>query len=528
MTTNSSRDSAQFFGPLVLTTTVVNPDLVGEIRLILAPVDAELGHGNSQVQISTRSGTNKYTGAATWVVRNTALNANTWTNNHTPTLINGVQVSNNTTPDWSNVQQGTVSYGGPIIKNKTFFFALYDQQFAHARGLVSNMVLTDTARNGVFRYYPGWNPLNAAGTNPTSFPNNGTGSFVSVDSLGNPCQRPQLIRTVVTVHGAVELLQRLWKHQGGWQSVHPGRLSVGGNAVIQPAWDVNRPTPDGTGYVQEASCLAPHANNFTTQTTAQVNGGDGLNTAVNRYLRQRQFRQQLGDTFGTATIGSSSDAANAIGRKQLNLKVDHNINSKNRLSVQYTYESDAGTTNVAPYENGYSGHSRRRPALLTVNGTSTLSPNLVNEARFGSELQPGMAISGMGRPQQPGYYGFRAGSVVSGMDEREKWQGVSGDLHAGSPDQRHYELCRRGYCEYQSPVGLLGYHPMEPWQALPSVRASNTGARSPRDSTVPPYATASTGQSHRCNDTCTGFKQHQFFSRPSGVELRRRELRPRT
>ena len=38
--------------------TVINPDLVGEIRLITPPVDAELGRGNGQVQIQTRSGTN--------------------------------------------------------------------------------------------------------------------------------------------------------------------------------------------------------------------------------------------------------------------------------------------------------------------------------------------------------------------------------------------------------------------------------------------------------------------------------------
>src|SRR6185503_9345319 len=65
----------------VFATTVINPDLVGEVKLILAPVDAELGRGNGQVIITTRSGTNKYTGAAVWNIKNTALNANTWSNN---------------------------------------------------------------------------------------------------------------------------------------------------------------------------------------------------------------------------------------------------------------------------------------------------------------------------------------------------------------------------------------------------------------------------------------------------------------
>jgi hypothetical protein len=62
-------------------TTLVNPDMVGEFRVILTPVDAELGRGNGQVQIITRSGTNQFRGAAVWNIRNSALDANTWFNN---------------------------------------------------------------------------------------------------------------------------------------------------------------------------------------------------------------------------------------------------------------------------------------------------------------------------------------------------------------------------------------------------------------------------------------------------------------
>src|SRR3546814_6020849 len=51
---------------------VCSSDL-GEFRVILAPVDAETGRGNGQVQITTRSGTNKYHGSVVWNVRNSAL-----------------------------------------------------------------------------------------------------------------------------------------------------------------------------------------------------------------------------------------------------------------------------------------------------------------------------------------------------------------------------------------------------------------------------------------------------------------------
>jgi hypothetical protein len=42
----------------------LTPDLVGDIRQTLTPVDAEVGRGNGQVQITTRSGTNLYPGLA--------------------------------------------------------------------------------------------------------------------------------------------------------------------------------------------------------------------------------------------------------------------------------------------------------------------------------------------------------------------------------------------------------------------------------------------------------------------------------
>jgi hypothetical protein len=47
--------------------------MIGEIKLILTPVDAEMGRGNGQVQITTRSGTNRFSGAAVWSIRNSAV-----------------------------------------------------------------------------------------------------------------------------------------------------------------------------------------------------------------------------------------------------------------------------------------------------------------------------------------------------------------------------------------------------------------------------------------------------------------------
>jgi hypothetical protein len=59
-------------------------------------------------------------------------------------------------PTWINRNQLTGSLGGPIIKNKTFFFFLWDQQIERERLTARPVVLTDCARNGIFRYWDGW------------------------------------------------------------------------------------------------------------------------------------------------------------------------------------------------------------------------------------------------------------------------------------------------------------------------------------------------------------------------------------
>ena len=63
------------------TTTYVSPDLVDEVRVIVAPADAEMGRGSGQIQMSTRSGTNELHTSLFWVNRNSTLNANSWNNN---------------------------------------------------------------------------------------------------------------------------------------------------------------------------------------------------------------------------------------------------------------------------------------------------------------------------------------------------------------------------------------------------------------------------------------------------------------
>jgi hypothetical protein len=92
----------------------------------------------------------------------------------------------NNKPTWFSNYHPTFSYGGPIIKNKTFFFALFDGQKNFQRTLVTGTTLTDTARNGVFRYFDNWNNGNAGVTVTGNTAGSTTGTYPVVDINGNP------------------------------------------------------------------------------------------------------------------------------------------------------------------------------------------------------------------------------------------------------------------------------------------------------------------------------------------------------
>src|SRR6266436_1172181 len=89
-----------------------NPDAVEEFRVVTNSYSAEYGRfAGGVVNILTKSGTNDFHGSLFEYLRNNDLNANNW----------GSALA---TPPLHRNQFGG-AFGGPIIKNKTFFFGTY-------------------------------------------------------------------------------------------------------------------------------------------------------------------------------------------------------------------------------------------------------------------------------------------------------------------------------------------------------------------------------------------------------------------
>src|SRR5262249_28621220 len=192
-----------------------NPDSLSEFRVITGNFTAEYGRNSGgQIIMVTKSGTNQFHGNGFWFYQSPFLNAN-------DAATKASQLSKNQPnirPQFvQNIYGG--SLGGPVIKNKTFFFV--NVQLLHALNspFLTRTVYTDTAKRGLFRYVRNGRNGPFGSTTP------------SVDANGN---------------------------------VLPG-LNIGTYDIV-----ANDPAKIGLDpAMQKFLGLAPSPNNFTT--------GDGLN-----------------------------------------------------------------------------------------------------------------------------------------------------------------------------------------------------------------------------------------------------------
>jgi hypothetical protein len=216
--TNETSAGGANFSPLR-----TNPDALSEFKILTGNATAEFGRNSGgQVAMITRSGSNQFRGTAFYFMRRPELNANEWESN-----LQGLPKRK------ENQDIYGFSFGGPIQKNKLFFFGNLQVLRAKRTVSVTSTVYTDTAKRGIWRYVVGGRnqPYGVAGA--------------SVDSAGN---------------------------------VVPG-LQMGTYSV--PA---NDPAALGLNQaIQQQLAKMPSPNTFTT--------GDGLNTAGHLFETPEEEKQ---------------------------------------------------------------------------------------------------------------------------------------------------------------------------------------------------------------------------------------------
>jgi len=314
----------------------INPDNVQEFKVTTNNATAEEGRNSgASISIATRSGTSEFHGTGFFFLRNEALNSNEYFAN-----------AQNLPKPLIRMGQYGFEMGGPIKKNKTFFFGSYQanridftQPIDQTFGIP--IVYTAEARNGIFRYFvpdPA-NPLVINGStilrNSTLLVNPTTGA------LNVPlCATLTSLRCVRT---------------------YDSRSAANNTAA--------RPVDSAV-----ASILTPFPlpNSFTS--------GDGLNTG-----------------------GFLWNPPTAVRGPAISARIDHNFNENNSVFGRYlrsrydTLKGDPLNGRPQVHPNGPAlGEVFRNTSNLAISWRRVISPRIVNEftmgfARFGFLFSQGEA-----------------------------------------------------------------------------------------------------------------------------------------
>jgi hypothetical protein len=137
---NSSRFKA---GGNIESVAVPRIQNVEEMTVQTSGLDATQGYGQGSMQavLATRRGTNEYHGRAFANLQNSSFNANSW----------GSDFFQAPKPLYHKNDFGG-SVGGPILKNKLFFFAAYEQDSIPGKGAPVNSFMTPALQAGNYTY----------------------------------------------------------------------------------------------------------------------------------------------------------------------------------------------------------------------------------------------------------------------------------------------------------------------------------------------------------------------------------------
>ena len=120
------------------------PDAVQEFRVQTRTYDTEFGNSaGAVINVAIKSGTNAYHGNLFEYLRNAVLDANSWINNR-----------NNVPRGGFTQNQFGGTFGGPIIKDKTFFFGDLERFTSRQSTTVQSTVPTPLMKTGNFTELP--------------------------------------------------------------------------------------------------------------------------------------------------------------------------------------------------------------------------------------------------------------------------------------------------------------------------------------------------------------------------------------
>ncbi len=294
-----------------------------EFKVQTNSFDSQSGFtAGSTVNVALKSGTNKFHGSAYIYDRDRSRTANNFFNNS-----NGFD-----RPERKYNRYGAM-LNGPIVKDRTFFLFAYERQKDNVAQPFTYDVPTMAMRNGDFSGILGGVQTY---TVPASQPNNCAGPPGTVVILTNRDGSPMLGGQVYDPSTAISVNR--CNPVAGIPQTNIERLPFAGNIIPQDR--IYGPALALLG-------LFPEPNN------------PGV---TDNYITDRNLIRPY---------------------RSLTAKIDHNFNSKNRVSGSWYHSRNTEDRYNATMEEGsiFQGFENRRNNGANVNFTSTLSENLILDLR---------------------------------------------------------------------------------------------------------------------------------------------------
>jgi hypothetical protein len=297
-----------------------SPDAIQEFNLITQNASAEFGNFQGGIiSVSIKSGTNQYHGDVWEFFRNDKLNANNYFNNFFNLTKPGLR--------W-NMFGGT--FGGPIIKNKLFFFGDYQGQRFDVYSNSPFSAYSQRERNGDF---------------------------------GQLCTDPNIAPAPGTFNA---------------QGLCINTPNTGGTQIVDP-FIYNAAT--GTGAPIPNNNLAAYiASDVDPQLTAYYNTGAGkvFNNLVNS-----PFYPSVASLTGTSIFNNVTYSTHSpLNVNQGDFKVDYNYSDKDHFSGRFSREDQVNNpVNSQLLEPVNLGTATMYNGVL--DWTHIFHPNLLNDFRFG-------------------------------------------------------------------------------------------------------------------------------------------------
>ncbi|HEY3973209.1 MAG TPA: TonB-dependent receptor [Candidatus Sulfotelmatobacter sp.] len=301
-----------------LPTIQPTPDAIEEFRVISNTFDAEYGRNSGAVvNVVTKSGTNQWHGDLYEYFRNTILNA---------------QGYFNTVKPQENQNQFGGTFGGPIVKDRTFFFVSYEGRRVR-QGISGQTVIVPT-------------PAERSGDFSAGMP---FGNVISDQTVADALNgRPGCTQAIQNQGGSVP-------EAGVGYSTYMDSSNVSHPGVFTTATGLENQIP--------IACMDPVA------------------TDLLRFVPAANRSNANGGYYQAVPV--SADTQN-----QFTLRLDHHINDHQNFSFYYYFTNDS---NFQPFYNfqasganipGFGANVGSRYQQFNPSHTWTISNSLINEARF--------------------------------------------------------------------------------------------------------------------------------------------------